>query len=83
MVVYGEDHLRKVLREYARYYNEVRTHHALQKDAPVRRAIQRAGIINLTSNAGRPSPSVCPNLSFRYRQAMLLGCQLQINARRP
>jgi transposase InsO family protein len=43
MVVYGEDHLRKVLREYARYYDEVRTHHALQKDAPVHRAIQRAG----------------------------------------
>ena len=29
MVVYGEDHLRKVLREYARYYNEVgRTTHS-------------------------------------------------------
>ena len=27
---YGEDHLRKVLREYARYYNEVR-YHALQR----------------------------------------------------
>jgi transposase InsO family protein len=46
MVVYGEDHLRKVLREYTRYYNEVRTHHALQKDAPVHRAIQPAGMIN-------------------------------------
>jgi transposase InsO family protein len=46
MIVYGEDHLRRVLRAYAGYYNGARAHRALQKDAPIHRAIQRAGMIN-------------------------------------
>jgi hypothetical protein len=35
--VVGERHLRHVLASYQKYYNEVRTHLSLQKDAPVRR----------------------------------------------
>src|SRR5271169_2896001 len=45
-VVWGEAHLRRILRSYAGYYNEVRTHRSLDKDAPVSRAVQRAGIID-------------------------------------
>jgi hypothetical protein len=43
VVVFGEAHLRRVLSAYAAYYNQTRTHLALQKDAPLRRAIQRIG----------------------------------------
>ena len=45
IIVLGEAHLRRILRSYARYYNEIRTHWSLNKDAPVSRAIQRIGII--------------------------------------
>ena len=33
-VVLGEAHLRRILRDYARYYNDIRTHRSLDKDAP-------------------------------------------------
>jgi transposase InsO family protein len=45
IVVFGEAHLRRILRSYARYYNEVRTHRSLDKDAPVSRPVQRIGSI--------------------------------------
>jgi transposase InsO family protein len=45
VVVFGERHLRRVLSGYAAYYNRTRTHLTLQKDAPLRRAIQRIGDI--------------------------------------
>ena len=45
MVICGEAHLRRVLSAYAAYYNQTRTHLALQKDAPLRRAVQRSGAI--------------------------------------
>jgi transposase InsO family protein len=44
-IVMGEAHLRRILRAYAGYYNKIRTHWSLDKDAPVSRPIQRAGII--------------------------------------
>src|SRR5262249_15590365 len=43
MVMFGEAHLRRILSAYAAYYNQTRTHLALQKDAPLRRAVQRSG----------------------------------------
>jgi transposase InsO family protein len=43
IVVFGEGHLRRVVRRYAEYYNTVRTHLSLNKDAPTRRSIQRVG----------------------------------------
>jgi hypothetical protein len=43
--VIGEQHLRHVLMCYMEYYNAVRTHLSLGKDAPVRRIIQPAGRI--------------------------------------
>jgi transposase InsO family protein len=45
-VVLGEAHLRRILRAYARYYNDIRTHRSLDKDAPVSRPVQRTGIMS-------------------------------------
>jgi transposase InsO family protein len=46
IVVLGEAHLRRILRSYACYYNDIRTHRSLDKDAPTSRPVQRTGIIN-------------------------------------
>jgi transposase InsO family protein len=45
VVVLGEAHLRRVLKTYAGYYNSVRTHLSLDKDAPNYRRSQRIGNI--------------------------------------
>ncbi len=45
MIVLGEAHLRRILTRYAAYYNELRTHRSLNKDAPIHRAIQHVGSI--------------------------------------
>jgi transposase InsO family protein len=45
IVVLGEAHLRRTLRAYANYYNNLRTHRSLNKDAPRPRSIQWAGRI--------------------------------------
>jgi Integrase core domain len=45
VLIFGEAHLRQILSSYAAYYNEVRTHLALGKDAPAGRAVQRSGAI--------------------------------------
>ena len=45
LVICGEAHLRRILSAYVAYYNQARTHLALQKDAPLHRSVQRAGAI--------------------------------------
>ena len=45
VVSFVEAHLRRILCAYAAYYNQARTHLALQKDAPSHRAVQRSGAI--------------------------------------
>ena len=45
VVIWGEAHLRRILKNYAAYYNGVRTHQSLQNDAPVSRPVQRSGAI--------------------------------------
>ena len=45
VIVFNEDHLRRILSKYASYYNEVRTHLSLGKDAPCTRPIERFGDI--------------------------------------
>ena len=67
IVVFGEAHLRRILRSYARYYNEVRTHRSLDKDAPVFRPVQRTGSIKSFPPRRTPSP-LRPGLGFRYTQ---------------
>ena len=51
-VVLGEVHLRRILQAYARYYNNIRTHRSLDKDAPVSRPVQRIGSIRSHSVLG-------------------------------
>jgi hypothetical protein len=43
VIVFGELHLRHLLRAYQRYCNEARTHLSLHKDAPVPRKILPIG----------------------------------------
>jgi transposase InsO family protein len=45
VVALGEAHLRRILQAYARYYNDLRTHRSLDKDAPFSRPVQRIGSI--------------------------------------
>jgi transposase InsO family protein len=45
VLIFGEAHLRRVLKSYAGYYNEVRTHLALGKDAPLSQPVQVSGRI--------------------------------------
>jgi hypothetical protein len=45
LIVFNAEHLRRILAKYAAYYNEVRTHVSLGKDAPCTRAIERFGDI--------------------------------------
>ena len=52
IIVLSEAHLRGILKSYARYYNETRTHLALDKDAPVSRPVQRIGVISSRSILG-------------------------------
>jgi hypothetical protein len=37
--------MRRLLREYAAYYNGLRTHRALNHDAPIHREIERIGAV--------------------------------------
>ena len=43
MLIFGEEHLRRILNLYTLYYT--RTHLGLRKDAPLGRAVQRSGTI--------------------------------------
>jgi transposase InsO family protein len=45
LVVLGEAHLRRILRSYADYYNKIRTHRSLGKDAPCFRPVHRVGTV--------------------------------------
>jgi transposase InsO family protein len=39
VIVRGEEHLRRILRSYACFYNDIRTHRSLDQDAPVSRPV--------------------------------------------
>jgi transposase InsO family protein len=49
LVIFSEAHLRRILQSYANYYNKIRTHRSLDKDAPAYRPFQRIG--NIASHA--------------------------------
>ncbi|WP_454616643.1 integrase core domain-containing protein [Bradyrhizobium cenepequi] len=51
IIVLGEAHVRRILKSYARYYNDIRTHRSF-KDAPVSRSVLRAGFISPRSVLG-------------------------------
>jgi transposase InsO family protein len=58
MILFGEAHLRRILRKYAAYYNESRIHRSLNKDAPFSLAIEHPGVIR--------SPPVLGGLHHQY-----------------
>jgi transposase InsO family protein len=58
VIVFSERHLRHLLLCYMKYYNGTRTHLSLEKDAPVSRAVDRAG-----HNLSRP---ILGGLHHRY-----------------
>jgi hypothetical protein len=45
IIVFGEAHLRRILKHYADYYNRTRTHLFWAKDAPAHRPVQHNGRI--------------------------------------
>ena len=67
MIVFSAAHLRRILKAYAAYYNEVRTRRSLRKDAPIHRAVQRIGDITSQSVIGDCTIGTCES-NFRYRQ---------------
>jgi len=52
VIVFGEAHLRRILAAYGAYYNDIRTHLALDKDAPMSRPVQSVGRIAATPVLG-------------------------------
>ena len=45
IIVFGEGHLRRVMKRYAEYYNKSRTHLSLEKHSPIKRPIESKGTI--------------------------------------
>jgi hypothetical protein len=62
MVIFGQAHLWRILSAYAVYYNQTRTHLALNKDCPLERPIQRFGSVAANSRSGWTTSSVCPDM---------------------
>ena len=52
VIVLNERHLRRILVEYANYYNNFRTHRSLRQDAPVGRPVLRRGEIRTLEHLG-------------------------------
>ena len=75
VIVFGERHLRHVLRSYARYYNGVRTHLSLGKDSPLPPDVQAVGTISPAAGRPRIAPPLRPNLiSDRDRKRGVSRC---------
>ncbi len=69
VVVFGERHLRHVLLSYLKYYNEVRTHLSLEKDAPVSRAVERGRKHSLSPSSRRATLPICSDLIYDRHRA--------------
>ena len=63
VIVLGEEHLRRILREYFRYYHEVRPHQSLERNSPVPREV------DLPANGGVISIPLVGGLHHRYLRA--------------
>jgi len=48
-IIFHERHLRRVLKEYIRYYNEYRTHLGLEKDCPEPRSVESPALGSIHS----------------------------------
>jgi transposase InsO family protein len=62
VIVLGD--LRRILKSYAHYYNDIRTHRSLDKDAPSPDSANRSH--HLKSDPWRTLSSLRPSLSFQY-----------------
>jgi transposase InsO family protein len=80
IVVLGEAHLRGILRSYARYYNDIRTHRSLDKDAPAVRPVQRAGSIR---RAPSWADSITITSGFRFSVHTTCGAHASQHGDRP
>jgi hypothetical protein len=56
-----------MLQAYAGYYNKIRTHRSLDKDAPAFRAVQRIGAITSHPILGGLIPSMLVSKSYVRR----------------
>jgi hypothetical protein len=52
LIIVDEHHLRCLLRDYAAYYNRLRTHLSLNKDAPLGRPVQSHGVLHRLPHFG-------------------------------
>jgi transposase InsO family protein len=52
LIIVDERHLRNLLRDYAEYYNRLRTHLSLNKDAPLGRPVQSHGALRQLPHFG-------------------------------
>lgn len=73
IVALGEEHLRRILQSYARYYNGSQTHRALNKNIPHHRAIESLGNHHFTTSPRRASPPILQNLVFGTHRSR--GCR--------
>jgi hypothetical protein len=71
IVVLGGAHVRRILRSYAGYHNNIRTHRSFDKHAPAVRPVQRAGSIRRAHPRRTPSPLPL-GLGFRYIQPITM-----------
>jgi transposase InsO family protein len=69
-IAFGEAHLRRILRSYARYYYDLRTHRSLGKDAPISRAVESLGKDRVTTAPGRAPPPLRANLIFGISRSL-------------
>jgi Integrase core domain len=70
-IVFGEAHLRRILRTYACYCNDIRTHRSLDKDAPVSRPVQQIGSIN--------SHAILGGLHHHYVRVWVFGTHTSLS----
>ena len=57
VIIFNEDHLQSLMREYIEYYNKDRCHLSLNRDSPLKRVVQKkptesAGVISLPKLGG-------------------------------
>jgi len=76
VLIFSEQHLRRILALYSAYYNQTRTHLALAKDAPLQRAVQESGTI-----VGKP---ILFGLHHRYARlvSVILVASARLNSRK-
>jgi transposase InsO family protein len=76
LVVFGEAHLRRIFKTYAAYYNAVRTHLSLAKDAPEFRRRQKDGRIAAIPEKIYPSAALQSRSEVKTALAILIAVRI-------